>query len=90
MEIDHHDEPYALVEQNWPFEDFQHVDRSDQCVIPVRPIWLSNVPILFVNTYFIAASATDGASKGPAGATAPPWLEKNFEYQSIYVQISTI
>jgi hypothetical protein len=86
MEIDHLDEPYTMVEQNWQFEDFQYVDQSYQNVIPVKLIWLSNMSILFANTYFIAASATGKASKGPAGATAPPWPEKNFEYQSIYVQ----
>jgi hypothetical protein len=38
MEIDHLDEPYTMVEQNWQFEDFQYVDQSYQNVIPVKLI----------------------------------------------------
>jgi hypothetical protein len=28
-----------MVEQNWPFEGFQHLDR---CVILMKPLWLTN------------------------------------------------
>jgi hypothetical protein len=42
VEIDHINESYIMVEQNWPSEDFHNFDRSDRCVILIRSLRSTN------------------------------------------------